>query len=279
MSGAFDSFPTHRKQMLTNYDLILNAVADRERGNLEGQLDLFGFSNGDSYASAAVIEIPPAEEYSFSELLEMEKDTIGIYVSGHPLNEYTPWLTSNSMTTVRRIFENSKELAKGFRDGDTVSIIGLFRNKKMLTTKQNRQMCFADVEDVSGNIEVVVFPNVYDKAKILLIPNERIAISGKISVKDEEDPKILADSIERVKPFVEGLKKRTLCVRLRSSDKDGIEKIKELSARYNGDGKLTVWLDDLKKLTAVKGASQIEICNESLSELISIFGADNVKFK
>ena len=279
MSGAFDSFPTNRKQMLTNYDLVLNAVADRKRGNIDGQLDLFGFSSGDSITQAAVIEIPPAEEYSFSELLEMEKDTVGIYVSGHPLSEYAPWLTSNGMTTVRKIFENSKELLKGFRDGDTVSIIGLFRNKKMLTTKQNRQMCFADVEDVSGNIEVVVFPNVYDKTKNLLNPNEKIVISGKISVKDEEDPKILADSIESVKSFVEGSKKRTLCIRLRSSDKDGIAKIKELSQKHKGEGKLTVWLEDLKKLTAVKDASLIEISSESLSDLIDVFGTENVRFK
>lgn len=279
MSGAFDSFPTNRKQMLTNYDLVMTAVADRERGNLDGQLDLFGFSDGESYSSAAVIEIPPAEEYSFSELLEMEKETVGIYVSGHPLSEYSPWLTSCGMATVRKIFDNSKELQKGFRDGDTVSIIGLFRNKKMFTTKQNRQMCFADVEDVSGNIEVVVFPNVYDRAKNLLLPNEKLVISGKISVKDEEDPKILADSIESVTDYISKLAGRTLCIRLRSSDKDGISKIKELSKKFNGDSKLAVWLEDLKKLTAVKDAATIEFSSGSLNELIGVFGAENVRFK
>ncbi len=279
-SGAFDCFPTNRRQMLTNYDLVLNAVSDRERYNLDGQLDFFGFSDdGDTRSGTSVIEIPYAEEFSFAELLEMEKETVGIYVSGHPLSEYNPWLTTGGMATVRKIFDNSKEMLKGSRDGDTVSIIGLFRDKKMLTTKQSRQMCFADIEDTTGNIEVVVFPNVYDKAKNLLNSGEKLAISGKLSFKDEEDPKILADSIISINDHIKSQLNRTLCVRIRSNDKDGISLLRNISSKHSGKAKLTVWLEDLKKLTSVKDASTIEITNASLQELITAFGSENVRFK
>ncbi|MBQ8396279.1 MAG: DNA polymerase III subunit alpha [Oscillospiraceae bacterium] len=277
MSGAFDSFPTNRKQMLTNYDLVMNAVSDRERGNIDGQLDLFGFA--DDTGSTAEIEIPYAEEYPFAELLEMEKETVGIYVSGHPLSEYAGWLTASGGTTARRVIEGVISDPPIYKDGETVTIVALFRTKKMFTTRSNKQMCFAEVEDTSGNIEVLVFPNVYDRVRGLLNAGTKLAITGKISIKDEEDPKILADSIVTVDDFIKELKRKALCVQIDSSDRDAVEALKQVAEKYKGESKLMVYLRDLKKLTAVKGAGELRLCYESLSELKKLFGAENVKFK
>lgn len=277
MSGAFDSFPTNRKQMLTNYDIIIQAVSDRERSNLEGQLDFFG--NSESYSEVSEYEIPYAPEYSLTELLEMEKETIGIYVSGHPLSEYAPYSVACGHSTVRTLIENSSKQQQGFNDKDSQTIIGLFISKKILNTKQNRQMCFAEVEDVTGSLEIIVFPNVYDRYKTLLNTNEKLVISGKISIKDEEDPKLLVDTIIRADEFVDSLKNRSICVKLSSNDKEKIESLRELSRKYDGDSKLFVWLEDVKKLTALKGATTLGLSAESLSELQRLFGTDNVRFK
>ncbi len=276
MSGAFDSFPTNRKQMLQNYDLVMNAVADRERVNIDGQIDFFGFESGESVSSEIVI--PPAEEYSFSELLEMEKETVGIYVSGHPLGEYAGWLASSGGTTARRIIEGTQSETPIYKDGETVTVIAILRSKKMFTTRSNKQMCFTEVEDTSGNIEVVVFPAIYDKALGALNVGSKLAITGKISVKEEEDPKILADVVLPVDEFVSRQAKRTLCVKINSTDRDAIEALRTVCAEHIGDCKLAVYLDDLKKLTILKSAEKLQIDSSVLSELRKLFGNDNVKF-
>ncbi len=277
MSGAFDSFPTNRKQMLQNYDLVMNAVSDRERGNIDGQLDFFGFGNDDTATSEIII--PYAEEYSFAELLEMEKETVGIYVSGHPLSEYAGWLTASGGTTARRIIEGTVATPPEYEDGEAVTIIGILRSKKMFTTRANKQMCFAELEDTSGNIEVVVFPTVYEKAVAFLNVGSKLAVTGKISIKEEEDAKILADTILPVDGYVKELSRKTLCIKMLSTDKDAMEALRSICKKHVGDGRIAVYLEDKKQLGTLSGASSADISSLFLSELKKLFGTDNVKFK
>ncbi len=272
MSGAFDCFPNNRREMLGNYDVIMSAVSESKRENLEGQFDLFGESGSEP-------TIPSAAEYPLSELLEMEKETIGIYVSGHPLSEYSGWLFAGGMNTARQIIEGASPDVKSFSDGSEVSIIGLFRSKKMFTTKSGKLMCFSVFEDVSGEIEVIVFPNVYGAAKQLLQPGAKLAITGKVSIKDEEDPKILADSVEPVEELIKRLSSRTLCIRLGSSEREKIEALREFCEKNIGETPVQVYLSDLKKLTVLKGASGCRLSGAGLSELEKLFGRQNVRLK
>lgn len=273
MSGAFDSFPNNRREMLSNYDRILSAVAESKRENLDGQFDLFGECEGGEP------EIPNAEEFSFAELLEMEKETIGVYISGHPLSEYSPWLTSGGMTTSRRIIEGVDPDVKDYVDGQTVSIIGIFRSKKMFTTKSGKQMCFASFEDVSGDIEVIVFPNIYESVRGLLQQGAKLWVTGKISVKDDEDPKILADRVTTIEAMMDELSKKTVCLRLRSDEKDRINELRKICSLNAGNNKLQVYLSDIGKLTVLRGAETIEVSGRTLSELIKAFGQQNVRLK
>lgn len=275
MSGAFDSFENNRREMLTNYDMVLNAVADRERGVIEGQLDFFGMGESESQD----IVIPSADEYSINELLEMEKETLGVYISGHPLSQYSQWLTASDMTTAKSIIDGIDEKPPLYRDKDNVGIIAMFRTKKMFTTKSNQQMCFAVFEDVSGEIEVVVFPTVYERVRGLLNQGTHLAITGKISIKDEEAPKILADTIMPVDEYISQLKKYPLCIKLESCDKEKIEAVRNLCRENVGNGGLLAYLSDVKKLTAIKDAARLDITSNTIKSLKDIFGTDNVKFK
>lgn len=272
MSGAFDSFPNNRREMLQNYDLVMASVADSKRDNLEGQLDLFG-----GIGESTQVEIPAAAEYSLAELLEMEKETLGIYISGHPLSEYSRWIYAGGMTTVRRISEGLEE--RRLRDGDTVAIIAMLRSKKMFTTKKGQQMCFTGVEDLSGDIEVIVFPAVYERARGLLQAGEKLAITGKISIKDDEEPKILADEILPVGAKIEAFKKMTVCVRLRSDEKEKVAALRDLAEENPGENKLQVYLSDILKLTVLKGADSLRFDDKTLEGLMEIFGQQNVKVK
>ena len=279
MSGAFDSFPTNRRQMLTNYDLIMNAVSERQRDNMEGQLDLFGGSSDSSESEN--LPIPYAEEYPKAKLLEMEKETLGTYISGHPLSVYSAWLPACGASAIKKILDGCAELSAKYTEGSEVAIFAILRSKRMITTKKNQQMCFTRFEDVSADMEVIVFPKVYESARGVLSENAALFVSGKISIKEEEEPKILADRIIPAQEYISQLDSTPICVRLSSTDKDKVESLRRLCSEHTGlqASKLYAYLTDLGKLTLIKGASSLVIDSDSLSQLYKICGAENVRFK
>ena len=140
-------------------------------------------------------------------------------------------------------------------------------------------MCFADFEDVSQDIEVIVFPKVYEVAKSILIPGAKLVIMGIISVKDDESPKIIADIIQTADYVVSKLKETPLCLRLISGEKEKIEGIRKICASHSGDGKILAYLSDINKLTAIKGGSNAEITEDTLNEFIKLLGSENVRFR
>ncbi|MCD8107911.1 MAG: DNA polymerase III subunit alpha [Oscillospiraceae bacterium] len=272
--GAFDCFPTNRRQMLSSYDTILNAVSSESRAGIDGQTDLFGASE----KSSSEMTLPYVEEYSLTELLEMEKETTGIYISGHPLAEYSPWASASGMTTAKKIIDGVSDNPPVFKEKQEVSIMAIFRSKRVHNTKSGATMAFCVVEDATSEIEAIVFPNVYETARTLLVPGARLAITGKLSIKDEDTPKILADSIESIDDYVDELKLRPLCLKLSSTDKDKISALRKLCAENKGSDRLIGYLSDVKKSTDIKGANSLRISSGTISELIKIFGTENVKF-
>ncbi len=274
MCGAFDSFKNNRREMLSNYDRIMSAVADSKRGNIEGQFDLFG-----EYEGGGEPEIPNVEEFSLSEKLEMEKEMLGIYVSGHPLSVYSPWLDAAGMTTVKRITDGVDPKVAEYHDGSEVGIIGILRSKKMFTARNGKQMCFTDIEDISGDIEAIVFSNVYEQEKGILQIGEKLYLRGKISVKDDDAPKILADEVKPVDDLINELSKKSVCVRFRSDEKDKAQELRRICSEYRGENRITVYLSDLEKMTVLKGASEADLDGKLLEQLIKIFGAENVRLK
>ena len=273
LSGAFDSFPETRKQMLQGYDLIMNAVYESKSGNLEGQISLFG-SDSDS---AEVIKIPYAEEFTLEQLLEQEKETLGIYVSGHPLSEYQAVASACNFATSKMLIEEAEE--GRLKDGARVSLLAIFGAKKIHTTKSGKQMCFAEVEDALGTLEVIVFPEIYEKTRSLLQTGEKLVITGKISLKDEEEPKILAESIVTAKRFTEELAEKTLYLQLNSTDTEKIGEIRRICKKYAGNGKVLAYLCDIKRTAPIKDANSLEFCHKAIFELCEILGEKNVKFK
>lgn len=275
MSGAFDSFPSNRKQMMLNYDLVMKSVANGEKTNIEGQIDFFGFGEDVPVKT----ELPYSAEYSFSELLEMEKNTVGIYVSGHPLSEYTPWLGASGGTTARHVIDGAADDPPCFNEGDAVTLVVMLRSKKIFTTRSGKQMCFVEAEDTSGNIEIILFPKVLDKCRGLLNNGAKLTVGGKVTVKDEEDAKIIVDWLMLADDYVNLLSSRTVCVKIASDDSAAVAELKRICSCYPGDTRLEVYLSDLNKLTVLKSAQSLTVNRNSLSEMRKSFGLDNVKFK
>lgn len=278
MGGAFDCFPNNRNEMLSSFNMIQSEVEQRNRSSMEGQLDLFDM--GDNRQEGQRWEIPKKEEYPISQLLEMEKEILGVYISGHPLSEYQPWIKALGLTTVRDIAAVMEDgAAGGFKDGDMVGIIALFSSKKNFTTKNGQMMCFCTLEDMTGSIEAVVFPRIYEDVKQLLVPGGILALFGKISVKEDEEPKLLVNEAYPAEDYIKRARATPIYLRLSSSDSDRIEKIRRICRENPGDTRILAYLTDLGRLTAIREAKSVNASASIITELTGILGSDNIKFK
>lgn len=276
-SGAFDSFPNNRHEMLNSCELLMQAASEQNRTNLEGQLDLFGGSVEDT---ALNMKIQPAEEFSHNKLLEFEHESVGMYLSGHPIDEFEVIAIASKCATVLEIIDNAKAEFKGFKDGDYVDLVAMFVHQKLYKTKNGAMMSFSDFEDKTGSIEVIVFPNVYETVSSVLKDNSVLHIRGKISLKEDENPKILAELIESAERFSQQALKKNICIRLNSKDKKSIELCQKIALKYaNSDGnKLFVYFDDLRKKTAFKSAPAINLTSDVIKEFQIAIGENNILF-
>ncbi len=272
MCGAFDSFPTNRKQMINNFDRIMTAVSQNKRNNLEGQLDLFGNMEDDN-SQGVVMDIPYEKEYSFLELLEMEKRSSGIYISGHPLSNYSEYISLSKLNNITDIINNK------YKDKSQIKIMCMLRHKKMFTTKSNSLMCFVEFEDMTGKIEGIIFPKVYDLFKAVLAENEIFFIEGEVSIKDQEEPKIIVNVVKTAEGFEKDCKEKIICVRCESSNNFLIESIRDIAQKNQGNSKVYFYFSDVKKLIQDKNISGINNTKDVIKSMIDVAGKDNVAFK
>ncbi len=201
--GVFDSLGIFRSKLLSVYESALDTVARRNRSQISGQLDLFSDSGGDSYESAITIQYPDIPEMPSKELLLMEKETAGIYLSGHPILEYSEAKEALQASDIYDICSSFGDEGTGkFRERDRVCVLGIITSKKIKITKNETKMAFLVIEDMTSSIEVIVFPNVFEQFGARLAEDCVAAITGEISVKEalnsddsREEAKIILRSV------------------------------------------------------------------------------------
>lgn len=276
-SGAFDSFNVNRRQMIHNYERLLKGAGNSFQKNIAGQLDLFSMMDTSNMPVGDDFDIEP--EFSDRELLEMEKEAVGLYLSGHPLKRYQSLAIASKYVTVAEINSLADDEVSALNDGDMVSVIVMVQNKKLYTAKNGGRMCFSVCEDMTGSIEVVVFSNIFESAGQFLSDGTAIDLRGKISLKDEELPKLVAESIRPAESFYADTIKRDVCVKLSSKDSETIKAVMKEAESFLGGSKLYFYLSDVKKLTLPKDIKGFEVSEESVGRLMSILGEKNVAFK
>lgn len=275
-SGAMDCFPNNRHEMINAYDGLMQSATQQNKNNLTGQLDFFGMAESEP----AEKEIEPCEEFPLKTLLEFEREAVGMYMSGHPLDDYSAVAAASGCVNINTLFASVEEEVKGFRDGDPVNLLVMQTHIKRLKTKKGSLMSFVDCEDKTSSVEVVVFPNLYQTVSSLLKDGEILHILGKISVKEGENPKIVADIIETAERFSEQALKRDICVRINSNDKMTIAEIKKL-AEYNSAPvgvKLKIFFADIGKATAIKSVPYLVSSKKLIKDLQTIAGDKNVLY-
>ena len=197
-AGAFDRLPGTRSQKLAVFERAMDGASRQQKSVLAGQISLFDMG-GDDALQAPPPPMPDMREFDRQTLLQMEHDTIGVYISGHPLDEYSEELSALEFDS-RVLGEMKEREDKGMAyDQKNVRMGGLITEKKMKAVKSGNMMAFVQLEDLYGVTEVLVFPKVYERVSAMLQVNTPVLMSGKLSVREDEDTKLLLDRVTPLK--------------------------------------------------------------------------------
>ena len=197
-SGAFDALGARRSQLIQVYESVMDAVADSRRQNLEGQMDFFSLADGGSGGRKNVKEIPlpDIDEYTPEERMLMEKETTGLYLSGHPMDQYREAVRRLGAPTIGSILGDFAQEGgpTRFADDQRITICGIVTSSKTKTTRNNSLMAYVTVEDDTASIELLCFARVLESCGPYLKENQAVVVKGRLSVRDEKAPQILCDS-------------------------------------------------------------------------------------
>ena len=275
-AGAFDCFNVYRSQLVAVHEKVIDSVVNSRKRNIKGQVSLFSQIEDDSVK----IQYPKIGEFTKKDMLALEKEMTGLYLSGHPLEEYVKTLKLQTDTKISDIV-NVKTLEEGFveeskvKDGDRVTVGGVLSEVSKKITRNNDMMAFAKIEDLYGIVEIIIFPKVFQKFKNLIYDDSMIIVKGRVSVREEEDPKLLCENIE---PLVRvDIDKLYILIKDQLALKETVDEIKTIFSNFRGN--MPVYLCTKKERK--KFRLDRELWVEPNSELVSIlkrrFGEENLK--
>lgn len=271
-AGAFDTFGHTRKSMMIVSESMLDSAIKHNKDSMTGQMSLFDFA-AEEDKKAFEIRIPDVAEYTKEELLGYEKEILGVYVSGHPLDEYTG-MVNKYITNVSSDFEVDDELGETkARDGAIATIGGLITEKTIKTTKKGQLMAFLTVEDVVGTVEVVVFPNSFTANRVVIDHAEKVFVTGKVQANVDENAKLICDKVVDFASIP-----RKLWIRFASLSDYEDNKDELYGILYNSDGKDTVVIyctKENKRLT-LPASRTIRVDSELIQKLQAMYGEKNV---
>ena len=272
-SGCFDSLGYRRSQLLEVYEQVLDSIARDRKQNLEGQFDLFG-GQGDRGMIPDMI-LPDIPEYSPGELMKMEKEVTGLYLSGHPMDEYRDQIRRYNAAPIAAVLTAGGGESR-YEDGMRLNVAGVVSAVRTKTTKNNTLMAYVTLEDATGSMELLVFSKTLADSGPYLKAGLPVVVSGRVSVREEKAPQLMAD---RVIPLGEAARRpegggQVLWIRL----PDGGERftwLKKLLNMFPGQSTAVVYLEDSRK----KLRTQCLIHEALLAELNEVLGPANVVLK
>ncbi len=272
-AGAFDSFPANRRQMMMVYGQIMDQISQKKKTELEGQMSLFDFVPEEE-KEAYKIPMPSVPEYGKEDLLAFEKEVLGFYISGHPLEEYeTQW--KRGITHVAMDFQPPEEGEEAkLRDGEHVVIGGIITSKTTKTTKTSQMMAFITVEDLVGSVEVVIFPRDYERNNRFLQVDDKVFVSGRVSGEEERASKLI---LERITPFEMIHKELWIQFADRKEYQDREQELYRMLMDSEGNDTVVIYLREEKMKKILPASRNIRIHEDLLERLYEKFGEKNVK--
>ena len=275
-AGVFDSFGSKRSQYMSCYKAIIDGIGQSRKNNLEGQMNLFDLGGDDSAEERD--DFPDMNEYDRKDLLAMEKEVLGIYVSGHPLADYEDVLNRKVSCTSRDFFEDSDEsYEKRVMDGDKVKFGGLIADKKIKYTKNNKIMAFLRIEDIYGTVETVVFPATYTKYQNMLQEDAVVLVTGRADIPDDAEGKIIAEEFALIGEETE--EKEYSVMYLRVKDMDELNSVIPVLKSCGGKIPVKIRVSSTGKMLMAPNDC-MAVCDENfVDRLKKLIGEENVVLK
>ncbi len=280
--GAMDCFGYHRSELLAVYDSMMDSIAASRKKNLEGQIGLFSLLEDDD--ASVAIPIPKLKEMSKTDLMALEKETTGIYISGHPMDDYRQYLRGTHVVPIGELMGEESR----FQDDQIVSVAGIVQAVKMKTTRNNSMMSYITVEDDTAAIEMLAFSNVLNQYGGYLRENSPVVVTGRLSIRDEKEPQIVINRARPISDYADGSvqteqpvqrqnapKTGTLYLRLPSEADPNYRKVKAMLSMFPGDSGVVLYFADTKQRRGTRCA----LMENLLKELKNVLGEANVVLK
>ena len=268
LSGSMDCFGLNRSQLVFIYERLIDAKTDDMKRVSENQMSFFADDK------PTEVEIPKLDEMDLMLRLSHEKQTLGIYISGHPVErykeQYKPLVNCNTLDIKRTAFEEETDL----KDGDLVAFAGIVSSRKIKYTKKNEEMAFISLEDKLGSVELVAFPKVFAEFKKNLAEGTVIVAKGRLQIRDEQDSTVILNHVTELKSNV---KPRRLYIRFEKGQTHSEEEILAVLDKYKGDIPVILYDEETKVTKTARADHFVTISDRLIDELSDILGARNVK--
>ena len=276
--GAMDCFGHNRSELLAVYDSMMDSIASSRKRNIEGQMGMFAMLEEED--KSVRIPIPSLPEMSKADLMLMEKETTGIYLSGHPMDDYRHLLKNTHVVPIGKLMDEESI----FKDDQIISVAGVVQTVKMKTTRNNSMMAYVTLEDDTASVEMLAFSNVLSQYGSYLRENEPVVITGRLSMRDDKEPQIVVNRARPMSDFenqpepvapAEAVNK-TIYLRLaRQNDEKLFQKVRGILNMFPGDCQTVVFFADTKQ----RRGTRCDLQEIMLVELKRLLGEENVVVK
>lgn len=272
-SGTFDGLGGTRRQFMTVYAQIMDSIHHDRKNNMAGQMSLFDIVD-ESQKEEFEIKLPDVGEYPKEALLAFEKEVLGIYVSGHPLEEYEKmWRKNITAVTTDFLLDEENNVIKAV-DNSKVTVGGIITHRQIKHTKTEQTMAFLTLEDLLGTVEVIVWPRDYEKNSRYLVEESKVFIYGRVSAEEEKDGKLIC---EKITPFEEVPRELWIQFESRSAYADREEELLNLCSDSDGNDRVVIYTKCPKGKKVLPAGRNVRADKTLVDRLAEAFGKENVK--
>lgn len=272
LSGAFDAFGHTRRGMLNVHERMIDSALKQSKDAISGQMSLFDLVSEEDKKSLEM-KVPDIQEFDKEDLLEREKEVLGVYVTGHPLDEYTGMWEKHISAKTTDFAVDEESGGTRVADGSRQTIGGIVRNIKVITTKTGKQMAYITLEDLVGSTEILLFPRDYEKNRHILDTTNKIFVTGKVQANVDVDARLICENIVSFDSVP-----RKLWIRFASLEEyyNNKEKLNELMHDSDGNDTVIIYCTQEKQRITLPSSQNVSVSSELLYNLKRIFGEKNI---
>lgn len=272
-AGAFDSLGGTRKQYMAVYSSICDSIHKDRKNNLVGQLSLFDIMD-DSSKDNLSFKLPPIGEYPKEIVLSFEKEVLGIYLSGHPIEEYEALWRRHISAETKDFLLDEETGRVSLEAGSKATVGGIIAERTIKYTKNEKIMAFVTLEDMVGSVEVIIFPREYERYQSFLTEDAKVFITGRVSDDDDRDAKLICESVLR---FEDVPKKLWLQFETVADYEAAYNDIKNITADSDGQDVVVIYIRSQRLKKELPKSMCVKVDDDLVGRLSARFGADNVK--